>query len=261
MIQLEDAVIKFLYMGLFTIDRPWIHPEIIKDSYEIIYVTEGRVCMFEAGTDYALETGDLLLLRPHEMHRGYEYSSGKTSFYWVHFTLNHKKTGEPWEGKTLYLPGFTGGALFKELLHYSYLAEDGAYLREITLLYLLGKIVEHNPDRKMNKLAAEVFEWTRINASHDLTVEKVAGYFQYHKDYLSRIISCHYHMPLRDLINSFVLLRAKNYLCNTSLTIKEISNLLKFPTANSFVNYYKYHERMTPSEYRNTYINVSMNNK
>lgn len=261
MIQLEEFKVTFLCMGLFQISGEWVHPEITKDSYEIIYVTEGNVCMYEDGVEYGLEKGSLLLLRPGIMHRGYQKSMGETGFYWVHFRLEEKERGQGGLPGSLCLHNFTQGALFKELLHYSYPAEDKKYMADIILLYLLGQISVHDAVRKQSKLSADIYEWVRINASHRLTAKETALHFQYNQDYLSRMISRQYGMTLKELINHFILQKANDHLCNTVYTVKEISEQLLFPSANAFVNYYKYHQGMTPSSYRNLYTNVIMNNQ
>ena len=261
MIQVEETEIEFLSMGLFENEGPWKHPEIAKDSYEIIYVTEGVVYMYEDGVEYELPKGDLLLMRPDIIHRGYRESAGRTQFYWLHFQLNYRKgyTGNP--PNTRHIHTFTQAALFKELLHYSHSTQKNRYMRDIVLGYLLGQIAAHDAEKETDKLSAEVFEWVRINISHKLTVKKTAAHFQYNQDYLSKIIKRQYGMTLKELINSFLIQKANDYLCNTVYTVKEISVLLDFPSANIFVNYYKYHQKMTPTAFRNKYTHIVMNNK
>ena len=261
MIQLNQMNVIFLCMGLFKISEEWIHPEITKNSYEIIYVTEGVVYMYEDGVEYELHKGDLLLMRPYIMHRGYQKSTGETSFYWVHFQLEKAEGCSDEYPGSAYFHTFTQAAIFKELLHYSTSTIEKQYMRDITLLYLLGQMATHNTVHNANKLTSDLYEWVRINASHKLTAKKVAQHFQYNQDYLSRIVNEQYSMTLKELINSFILQKANDYLCNTVYTVKQISEDLCFPSANAFVNYYKYHQGITPTSYRNTYTNVIMNNK
>ena len=44
-------------------------------------------------------------------------------------------------------------------------------------------------------------------------------------------------------------------------SVKEISVLLGFSSANAFINFFKYHEKISPKKFRNTYSYMHMNSK
>ena len=48
--------------GLFKSAEPWIHPERIIDSNEIVFVTKGTVFIEEDGIKYTLQKDDVLYL-------------------------------------------------------------------------------------------------------------------------------------------------------------------------------------------------------
>ena len=254
MIQINDTKIEFNYMGLFTTNEKWIHPEACESTFEIIYVTEGEIHLQEQERKYELEKGDMIILRPGAVHKGCEYSFGKTSFYWIHFKMNK-------ESETVIKRGFSEVAIIKELMHYSHRPDCAQYVKDSVLMHLLSVISVEIENEKKSALAADVFEWTRINAASQLTVKTIAEHFGYNSEYISRIIKKQYGTTLKNLIDRFIIEKAKNYLNNTKYSVKEISNILGFSTPNTFVNFYKYHEKLSPSKYRNLYSYTHMNKK
>ena len=111
---LQNDQILFDYAGLFHSQSEWIHPERVEKTYEIIYVTEGEVFIEEAGREYHLSRGNLLLLSPGLSQRGTRITAG-VGFYWVHFHL--KGAALPFTAR--HFQGFENAYLFRELLHYN----------------------------------------------------------------------------------------------------------------------------------------------
>ena len=68
---LENGNVKFAHAGFFTSRGKWRHPERRENTYEIIYVTDGRVCMWdETAGEVELSPGELILLDSGKVHRG-----------------------------------------------------------------------------------------------------------------------------------------------------------------------------------------------
>ncbi len=88
MLQLEISnAVEALNGGLFVSPGYGKHPTRIIDSYELIFVVQGRLDMFEEMTTYHLGRFQTLLLFPGKRHGGlYPYPSD-LNFYWVHFRL------------------------------------------------------------------------------------------------------------------------------------------------------------------------------
>lgn len=253
MIEIDGVKLEFKYMGLFTTQDEWSHPKITESTYEIIYVTEGGVYLAEQDNEYELKAGDLILLAKNKEHWGYKISCGKTSFYWVHFDIEGMTTG------TRVIKNFTHVSLFKELLHNSSTPNAPQYMKDSVLLHLLCEISSAKNKSEENTLASSIFEWTRINAKNGLTVEKIAENFGYNSEHISRIIKKQYGVRLKSIIDDFLINKAKNYLLNTTYSVKEISDLLDFPSPNTFIHFFKYHEKKSPTRYKNSYSNTHMN--
>lgn len=253
MIAIDGVEIEFVHMGLFTTQEVWTHPKVCESTCEIICVTEGEVHIAEGDNEYSLFPGDLLVLSKGREHGGFKESTGKTSFYWVHFTIHGMNPD------TNVINNFTHISLFKELLHNSSTPLSEQYTKDCVLVHILSEIASAKNKDSSNTLAGSVFEWARINAKNGLTVEKVAEHFGYNCEHISRLIKKQYGMSLKSIIDDFLIKQAKNYLCNTTYSVKEISDILGFSSANTFIHFFKYHEKKSPTNYRNTYSNTHMN--
>ncbi|MBQ8350680.1 MAG: helix-turn-helix transcriptional regulator [Clostridia bacterium] len=245
-------------MGLFTTEEEWIHPVKCESTYELILVSGGRVYIEEEGVPYALEKGNLLLLTPGKTHGGYQKSEGHTSFYWIHFSC---------PSLPFPLPGFmergTGDDLFRRLLHINMLPDHGGEDRaESVLSYLLFSLSEQYGERtKQNRLFHEVVEWIRINATASLRAEDCAKHFGYSTAHLCRILQREAGIGTRAMIDRMLLSRAKDQLLNSGASVKEIAALLGFPSPNTFLHFFRYHEKETPLVFRNRYALTHMNKK
>ena len=246
----------FNYAGLFSSEGEWIHPQRTECTYEIIYVTKGEVFMREEATDIHLRKGDLVLLSPNIMHVGTQKSSN-VSFYWVHFFAE----ALPFE-KCIF-ERYGNSHLFKELLHTCNLPKCPEYLVNSILVHILSELFHLCEENKQSydSTAEKIYEWVRISATAKLKVKHIAEHFGYSSDHISRICKKNYGIGAHDLVNKFLLLRAKELLCNTNKYVKEIAAELGFDDDKSFIGYFKYHEGCFPSEFRNKYGRIHLNNK
>ena len=109
--------------------------------------------------------------------------------------------------------------------------------------------------------AEKIYEWIRANTDARLTVERIADHFGYSADHISRICKRHFGVSAKALINRFLLDKAKTLLSNTDKYVKEIGAELNFADDKAFIAYFKYHEKCSPSEFRNRYGKIHMNSK
>ncbi len=249
---------SFVSAGLFQTDGDWIHPERIEETFEIIYVTRGEVIMYEGDRDIHARAGELFILSPSLLHGGSRTSSD-VEFFWVHF----KTDGSALPFDANFFRGFENSYLFKELLHNCHLPRRPEALVNSVLMHILGELCrlsEENND-SYDSTAEKIYEWIRINSYADLTVSAVAEHFVYSPDHISRICRARYKMSAGELIDHFLILRAKERLANTSKYVKEIAAELRFRDDKAFIGYFKYHEKTTPTDFRNRYSKLYMNNK
>lgn len=252
---LLDGKLSFCYeyMGLFHTDSCWIHPTVTIDTYELIYVTQGEVCLKEGATAFVLHPGDAVILSPGTEHGGTQSSNGITEFYWIHFRA------DPFDALHLpkrFRPDSAGMKReLKMLLHLS-----GVSLRqcELALLQLLFSLSE--TESPHSRLAFETAETLRIHAREPLTVAGLADRLGYHPDYLSRVYKKEFGTDLKTAIISRRLTEIDSLLLNTHDSVKAIGLCCGFEDDTQFVKFYKYHKKETPSAFRNRFSYIHMNN-
>lgn len=250
--------IEFDYAGLFYTDRTWRHPDRVGKNYEIMYVTQGEMYIQEEDRRYSLKRGQVLILSPGKRHLGYR-DCEQVRFYWVHFSI---KEGElPFE--TRYFESFENSYLFKELLHCNNLPHKPDYLVNSLLLHILSELchLAEEGNTHYDSNAEKIYEWIRIQADARLTVAKVADHFGYTADHLSRICKKNYGVGACELINRFLISRAKELLCNTERYVKEIAWELGFFDDKAFIGFFRYHENCSPTEFRNRFSKLHMNSQ
>ncbi|MBQ8344763.1 MAG: helix-turn-helix transcriptional regulator [Clostridia bacterium] len=255
MIAFQNHSLSYSYMGLFDRTGTWIHPTVTCDTYEIIFVTEGEVPLFEEENVFHLKKGDLLLLSPFMEHGGSQPVEGRTSFYWLHFQIDSL------DG--LSIPKqCTPDAIrterrLKELMQCQERG-DTTVAELILARFLLEDLA---PIERKSKSAHEIAEYVRIHASEPLTVAKLAERFHYTPDYLCRLLRSEFGMGAKELIVEKRLAYIQSLLLNTNDSVKEIAYRCGFEDENIFIKFFKYHEQRTPTEFRNEFFRIHMNTR
>lgn len=261
MIVLNSSIdVEYISSGLFKSKGAWCHPNRVIDSYEIIFVYEGTVYICEDGVEYTVNKNDILILEPDKTHYGFKESEKFVSFSWLHFSASeerckllpkHLHASEPHTLKTL----------FTQCLHtvntptYDDVCADLYTALIIEEILVLKKAEEISG----NYLSAQVKEWIRVNIEKDISVSCISKEFGYHENHISRLFKSAYGIGIKVYITKMKLENAKNLLSTTMYSVKEISQLLSFKSENHFIKFFKYHVNLTPTEYRNTYVNTHIN--
>ncbi|MHC1694906.1 MAG: helix-turn-helix domain-containing protein [Eubacteriales bacterium] len=255
--------LSFDYAGLFTSDEEWIHPHRIIDSYEILYVLSGDVFLEEDGERYSMKPGDIFVLRPGVAHGGWQKSYGHTSFYWAHFYVSDFDMLGIAAGLQSTRDDYRLSSYFKQLLHINNSTEYPSYARDMSIGILLGELAAANTAQKQShtELSHRVAEWIRINRDKKLTVASVASHFGYHPDYLCTLHKKTFGKSMKMYINSERIQYAKHMLLTSPMSVKELSAALGWEDEGLFIHYFRYHEGISPSRYRNNYFKTHMNKK
>ena len=258
--RLETA--KFQNGGRFTSREEWIHPERIGTSFELIVVTEGCVRIEEEGRRFSLTEGEILLLEPGKRHRGWQASVERVSFYWLHFEDFDLRLADGIEKSMHPVDPYSVTLLCRQLLRAATLGYD-ASIQHALLHALLGELAMQGRSMRGEgcSLAARVREWIRINADRDLTVVDVSAQFGYNVDYLSRLFSKCYGHGLKAEIDGMRLSEMKRLLLETDLTLEQIADRSGRGDYKLFLKFFKYHEGITPTEFRGLYSKLHTNNR
>ncbi len=256
----KDENTEYSSSGLFKSDGIWCHPRRVIDTYEIIFVYEGTAYICEDGIEYELGANDILILEPGKLHYGYRESENFVSFMWLHFKIckkqhcslpKHMHMSEPYMLKNL----------FAQCLHTVNTPTYSPVCADLYTALILEEIASEQKTRAYagRQLSANIREWIRLNIEKDISVCSIARHFGYHENHVSRVFKEAYGVGLKDYIIKMKLDNAKNLLSASLYSVKQISRILSFRSENHFIKFFKYHVKITPTEYRNTYINTHVN--
>lgn len=256
-IRLMFESVRYISAGKFISQGAWIHPDRTIDSYEIIFVIKGNVYINEGGKEYALKENDILLLEPNVRHFGYKKSED-TSFYWMHWSCETRLFPEIKSFNSSKPYGLS--ILFAQLLNYSFEGVPSE-LSDYTARLILGEIYLRDNDSKEIRIANTVSEWIKANQDRQIKVTDISENFGYNPDYISRLFRRAYRRSLKEYIDEARIEHIKNMLLNTSFTLNEISADCGFEEYKYFLKFFKYHTKMTPTEFLNVYSGTHINNK
>lgn len=236
---------SFTMMGYALCDESWIHPKATPDSYELIFVTKGRVALRIGNESFDFHAGQLIILPKNVTRSGVEESGCTTEFFWLHFT------SENFENLNLdpvheVKASYRYANLFRELNHL-YVLKNTELLESKLLTLLLELESTYNNG---NKLCNDVAEWIKLHIRTNLTVQDVAAQFNYSADHLSRLFRNTFNLNLKQYIVQERLILVKSYLTTTNLPLGKISNLCNFSDENTMMKFFIYHEKVSPAEYR-----------
>ncbi len=255
MLNLDDRYfLSFVNMGLFSTDSPWIHPTVTVSTFELIYVLEGDVRIFEGDRRYKAKKGDLLLLEAGTEHGGFGApTTERTVFYWLHF---HTPDINAWNISGVRAIPDGAEKFFREMMHD---AESDNRAAELRLAYFLLNTTRENECK--NRQIYEVQEFIRLRAENGLTVADVAARFNYSPDYLSKVYKKEFGIDLKSGIDRQRIEKIQNRLLNTSESVKQIAFAFGFADENLFVKYFRYHTGISPTTYRNRFFRIHRNEK
>lgn len=261
---LSDSQKKLEYIssGIFKSNGEWIHPRRTIDSFEVIFVYNGTAYITEENEEYILNSNDVLILEPEKEHFGSMVSVEPVSFFWFHYnTTDEKYTNIPKHFNIMY--SFHLRTLFSQLLHIANTPDYNQSCTDLFAALILEEILYQNRtvSNSGNSLAVQIKEWIRVNIDTNITVRKTAEHFGYHENYIGKVFKNAFNTGIKEYISDLKLKSAKNLLTTSLYTIKQISYLIGFESENHFIKFFKYHEKMTPTEYRNIYTNTHINKK
>lgn len=254
--------VEYISSGLFKSDGVWCHPKRVIDSYEIIFLNEGIAYICEDGIEYTVEKNNILILEPKKLHYGFRASEEFVSFSWLHFFTSKErykllpkqlKISEPYILKTL----------FSQCQHTVNTPTYNAICADLYTALIIEEILtlKKSSDLSGKYLSAQIKEWIRLNIEKDISVNSIAKQFGYHENHISRLFKSSYGTGIKTYIINMKLENAKNLLSSTVYSVKQISQILSFKSENHFIKFFKYHTKLTPTEYRNTYVNTHINKK
>jgi len=248
--------VRYVSAGRFISRDAWIHSSRTINTHELIIPISGQIPMAVAGREFCLVPGDVLYIAPGDPHWGTRVTTEPLSFYWIHFT-----------GEVPPIPRFFQQAessridiLCKQLLHSAGSGDYPAEAADCFVRILLMELsVQHSAGTTPNVLCAAVEEWIRGNTDRPIRVSDVAAYFGFNPDYLNRVFRRYHPEGLKAYIDTVRCQRIRKDLSTTDLTLQQIAQKYGFRDYKYFLKYFRFHEGVTPTEFRNAYYKTHIN--
>ncbi len=246
---------NYVCCGLFSAADAWKHPDVVIDTWEVIYVLSGTVYIRVDDRAYAVKKNGALLMPPHVRHAGYQESTD-VSFYWIHFD------GCPLQ--ELLVPdcdSYHLSLLTRQVMHYhgatELWQEECNYLGRLILM----EIYRQSAKTSVSNRVHEVAEWIRIHGDRQLSVTQIAKRFHYNPDYLNRLFQKEFGQSLKSFMDTVRMGQIKTMLLNTTDPLQVVAQKCDFEDYKYFLKFFKRHQGISPSAFRNIYYNVHLNDK
>ena len=131
-------------------------------------------------------------------------------------------------------------------------------LKTIELLILSERLFEEQLQLEPGLPAVDIIkrfiDLLETNFVKERSVSFYAAQLNVHPNYLNALIKKHTGLTAKESIQNRLLLESKYLLHSTTLSIKEIANLVGFDDPNYFAVFFKRFENMTPGNYRSSLI-------
>lgn len=228
-----EELCRLLNAGRFISRGKGRHATRVIDSYELILVIAGTLRMFEAESEFVLQPGDRLLLRPGLRHGGTAAYEPGLSFYWCHY----RPRGEISRRRLEAQAGMKDAArperfsdCFGMLLAEQRGRESGAAgsQRRLDLLgeLLLSEAAESSAGRmddELDPLAERARRYIKLHYEESISTAGLAGELHCHPDYLGRLYRKNFGISVTDEINRIRISAACRALRETGKSVKEIA--------------------------------------
>ncbi len=238
--------------GKFISRDEWKHPERIIDFYELIFVTKGTVYMKEKDVEYSLGEGEILILEPQKLHYGYKFCVG-AEFFWLHWksdlkdlmNIKHRKIEDPYN-ISLY---------FRQLIEARVTQKPPEALDYLTRLILIEAYI-NGEKPNLNPIVEKIAAWIRANNDRNITELQIATQFGYNVDYMNRLFKANFSITVKQYVVKERIKYIKTLMLVDNLPLKEIAFKAGFDEYKYFLKFFKYHEKITPTNFYKQYSKI-----
>ncbi len=261
---------KFLVSGVHAFNGGYFisrgiggHPVRVIDSYEIIYVTRGRLKMFEDGVDYEVGSGECLLLYPGRKHGGNGTYPPDLAFFWVHFVPKSQAVEKFIQSLPQHRPISCPERMTTWLRRYLDDQESGGNMQLQSELLILLMLTEFQasvpPVAGRGGMAGKALEYIKLNYEQPISTALVAEKLKCNPDYLGRIFKEAFGHTITEQITEERLRHARRLLMESTQNISEITCACGFNDPAYFRRCFVSESGMTPLKFRRLYGKVHLN--
>lgn len=252
----KNVPLQITTFGITYPDKDYCIERLRSGCFVFEYIVSGKGYVINNGKKYTVKAGDAYIIHPQDTCKYYSDADDPYMKYWVNFRSNlffdilknygiHQQT--VFENADL-KEDFE--AFFK--LDGDPCFNDRIYTRASSLIFeMFMKLAEHNQEnRRVSDIAHEI-KYQLIRATKKrFNISQLKEELFLSESQIIREFKKYYHVtPYKYLLNLRIDY-AKNLLDNTEMTVKEISQLLKFSSEYYFSNYFKSCVGVSPNNYR-----------
>ena len=227
------------------------------DLFVAEYVSDGEGTVVCGGKEYHIKKGDAYILPAGKEHRYYSDRTNPWTKKWfnVSGTLCKKLlSAYGIENTVCFHNASSIDTLFDEFFDYCSENTDVAGICENGAI-IFHRIVQHlaaNAKDNTESAAEKIKNYIDGNIYEKLTAESVASNAGFSVSQLGRVFKAEYGETVYSYILEQKIRTAENLLKNSVLSVKEISNMLKFTDEHYFCNIFKKKRGVTPGKFRKT---------
>ncbi|CAG9620947.1 helix-turn-helix domain-containing protein [Sutcliffiella rhizosphaerae] len=140
-------------------------------------------------------------------------------------------------------------SMFDQLYELKTLKEIENWFKDI-IIYPLINNVEERTNSQYKNLSDKIIHIVQQEFDSDITLESIATRLHYNPNYLSSIFRKETNMSFSEYLSLYRLTTAKQWLEETDMSVREISEKLKYTNSQNFIRSFKKIEGTTPGKYR-----------
>ena len=233
----------------------------ILNEYQLVYITKGRgYFSSQSSPKQEIKAGTMILLFPGEWHSYHPDQETGWDEYWVGFRGPYidkrVENGFFTRKDPLHRIGISSGivSLYDEIIRIACEEKTGyQQMASSIVLHILGSIYY----KQKNNSFTDSFVVDKLNEARILmkdfeqkTAEEIAKEIGVGYSWFRRVFKKYTGTSPAQYQLQLKLLKAKELLIGTDMTISEIAYSLKFENTGQFSTFFKRKENITPSEFR-----------
>jgi AraC-like DNA-binding protein len=266
--------VEALNAGLFVSPGFGTHAERVIDSYELIFVAQGRLDMFEENRSFALLPNQTLLLSPGRRHGGLLPYTPDVNFYWVHFRVRQSAGVLPCV-RVPKVATIRNAESMTELFCRFISDQESGTLDPVSAGHLVSLMLcaigeEHRPSdgRRAPQapaddqaaLADRVHAYIETHFPDAISTRSIATALRYNPDYLERVFRARANMSILDALHQKRIGMARVLLhTEAGKNINEIAFQCGYTDPGYFRRMFKRVTGLTPREFRTLYARTHIN--
>lgn len=244
------------------------------DFFDILFVFEGTLHLWEDGDTFDIGPGEFLILEPNKKHYGYRSSTEKTHYYWLHF----QTTGYYFTSKTeplhlaidqkhhlLSFPKF--GTLNNVHLVYEQLKEMSKlhtysnslqkHQQQMIFQQMIPQLLLNRTHQKESHQVIQVAEscvrFLEQNFMNEIDYRTISEQLNFTSTYVTRCLKKVYGITPLDYLKKIRIEEAKFDLLHTDLSIETIAFRVGYSSISYFSRIFSKEVGLSPIQYRKLY--------